>query len=110
MRLTAASLFTLLMGIPLAPASAHHSFSAEFDATRCSDVTGILTKVNYENPHAYLFVNVTTPVGKVEEATSQLSSTTNLTRGRADRTTLMKTVVKTATARGCAPRTGAANR
>lgn len=110
MRLTVASLFTLWVGIPLAPASAHHSFSAEFDATRCSDVTGILTKVNYENPHAYLFVDVTTPGGKVEEATFQLSSTTNLKRGGADRPTLMKSVGKTVTVRGCAARTGEPNR
>jgi len=93
-----------------APALAHHSFSAEFDATKCSDITGILTKVNYENPHSYIFVNVTQPDGKVVEATFQLSSTTNLKRGGADRPTLMKSVCKQVTVRGCAARTGEPNR
>jgi hypothetical protein len=93
-----------------APASAHHSFSAEFDATKCSDITGILTKVNYENPHSYIFVNVTNPDGKVVEASFQLSSTTNLKRGGADRPTLMKSVGKQVTVRGCAARTGEPNR
>ncbi len=93
-----------------APAFAHHSFSAEFDATKCSDITGVLTKVNYENPHAYIFVNVTNPDGKVVEASFQLSSTTNLKRGGADRPTLMKSVGKQVTVRGCAARTGEPNR
>ena len=92
------------------PAAAHHSFSAEFDATKCSDITGILTKVNYENPHSYVFVNVTQPDGKVAEASFQLSSTTNLKRGGADRPTLMKSVGKQVTVRGCAARTGEAHR
>jgi Family of unknown function (DUF6152) len=91
-------------------ASAHHAFSAEFDATKCSDITGILTKVNYENPHSYIFVNVTNPDGKVVEATFQLSSTTNLRRGGADRPTLMKSVGHQVTVRGCAARTGEPNR
>ena len=93
-----------------APAFAHHSFSAEFDATKCSDITGVLTKVNYEYPHAYIFVNVTNPDGKVVEASFQLSSTTNLKRGGADRPTLMKSVGKQVTVRGCAARTGEPNR
>ena len=93
-----------------APASAHHSFSAEFDASKCSDVTGILTKVNYENPHSYIFVDVKNADGKTVEATFQLSSTTNLKRGGADRPTLMKSVGKTVTVRGCASRNGEPNR
>ena len=97
--------FGLLLGAA-APAYAHHSFAAEFDARKCSDITGILTKVNYENPHSYLFVDVTDANGKVEEATFQLSSTTNLRRGGADRPTLMRSVGKTVTVRGCASRNG----
>ncbi len=104
MKLVYAVLLSLLAAA--APALAHHSFSAEFDATKCSDITGILTKVNYENPHSYIFVNVTQRDGKVVEATFQLSSTTNLKRGGADRPTLMKSVGKQVTVRGCAARTG----
>jgi hypothetical protein len=108
MKLVYGVLFSTLAAV--APAFAHHSFSAEFDATRCSDITGILTKVNYENPHSYIFVDVTQPDGKVVEATFQLSSTTNLRRGGADRPTLMKSVGKQVTVRGCAARTGEPNR
>jgi hypothetical protein len=108
MKLVYGVLFGMLAAA--APALAHHSFSAEFDATRCSDITGILTKVNYENPHSYIFVDVTLPDGKVVEATFQLSSTTNLRRGGADRPTLMKSVGKQVTVRGCAARTGEPHR
>ena len=105
---SALAIVVLLMAA--APASAHHSFSAEFDATKCRDVTGTLTKVNYENPHSYIFVDVKDASGKVAEATFQLSSTTNLKRGGADRPTMMKSVGKTVTVRGCPSKNGEPNR
>jgi hypothetical protein len=100
----------VLLLVAAAPASAHHSFSAEFDATKCRDVTGTLTKVNYENPHSYIFVDVKDASGKVAEATFQLSSTTNLKRGGADRPTMMRSVGKTVTVRGCPSKNGEPNR
>jgi hypothetical protein len=103
-------IIVVLLFAAASPAFAHHSFSAEFDATKCSDITGILTKVNYENPHSYIFINVTNAQGQVEEATFQLSSTTNLKRGGADRPTLMKSMGKQVTVRGCASRNGEKNR
>ena len=39
-----------------APASAHHSFAAEFDRSNCGEFTGTLTDVDWENPHAYFFI------------------------------------------------------
>jgi len=50
-----------------APALAHHSFSAEFDGSRTFVVKGVLTKVDWTNPHIYLYLDVTGPNGKVEE-------------------------------------------
>ena len=55
MRVTFGIAFALLLAAA-APTSAHHAFAVEFDAKACADVTGVLTKVNYENPHAYLFL------------------------------------------------------
>ena len=41
------------------PLAAHHSFSAEFDATREVRATGAVTEVEWQNPHAWIHVSVT---------------------------------------------------
>ena len=40
------------------PAYAHHSFAAEFDSTACRDFTGTLTKIDWQNPHGYFYMDV----------------------------------------------------
>src|SRR5262245_58260674 len=69
MKVTAGIVFGLLGLLSSAPTAAHHAFAVEFDAKACSDVNGVLTKVNYENPHAYVFLNVKNASGETEEAT-----------------------------------------
>jgi hypothetical protein len=49
------------------PALAHHSFAAEFDGTKTFVVKGMLTKVDWTNPHIYLYLDVTGASGKVEQ-------------------------------------------
>ena len=105
MRVIAGILLSAAVLFASAPASAHHAFAAEFDAKNCADVVGILTKVNYENPHAYLFLNV-----NGEEATFQLSSTSNLRRGGATLAAFNASMSKEVTVRGCASRNGEKNR
>ena len=104
MKATIGTILFLLMLIP-ASASAHHAFAAEFDAKNCADIVGVLTKVDYENPHAYLFLNV-----NGEEATFQLSSTSNLRRGGATVAVFNASMNKEVTVRGCASRNGEKNR
>ncbi len=38
--------------------SAHHSFAAEFDGAKKVKLTGIVTKVEWTNPHAWFYINV----------------------------------------------------
>jgi hypothetical protein len=40
--------------------SAHHSFAAEFDGTKRIRVTGVVTKIDWTNPHVWFYVNVKT--------------------------------------------------
>jgi hypothetical protein len=49
-----------------APAAAHHSFDAEYDATKTANVTGVVTKVEWVNPHAHIFLDVKGKDGTVE--------------------------------------------
>ncbi|NOT24721.1 MAG: hypothetical protein HOP16_01350 [Acidobacteria bacterium] len=93
-----------------APVSAHHAFAVEFDAKNCSDVNGVLTRVSYENPHAYLFMNVKLANGQTQEATFQLSSTSNLRRGGATPAVLNASINKDVIIRGCASRNGESHR
>ena len=49
------------------PTAAHHSFAAEFDGSKTFVVKGVLTKVDWTNPHIYLYMDVKGPGGKVDE-------------------------------------------
>jgi Family of unknown function (DUF6152) len=40
------------------PVLAHHSFAAEFDGTKQVHLAGIVSKVDWVNPHAYIYVDV----------------------------------------------------
>ena len=45
---------------------AHHAFAAEFDAAKPLKLRGIVTKVEWINPHAWIHIEVKKPDGKVE--------------------------------------------
>lgn len=62
------ALLSLFCAVVVAtPASAHHSFSAEYDKDDPVSVTGAVTKIEWRNPHVYFYVDVLSKeTGKVE--------------------------------------------
>ncbi|HTW66425.1 MAG TPA: DUF6152 family protein [Bryobacteraceae bacterium] len=48
----------LATGLPVAPASAHHSVAAEFDLNQRVTLQGRITNIEWMNPHVYLYVEV----------------------------------------------------
>jgi hypothetical protein len=73
--------YTLLAGfaglgvlVAAVPALAHHPFSAEFDAQAPLTLSGIVTKVNWANPHVYVNVNAKDPSGQTRRWTLELAS------------------------------------
>jgi hypothetical protein len=64
-----------------AAADAHHSFAAEFDISKPVTIVGKVTKLEWTNPHAYLFIDVPDPqTGAVTNWEIEMGSPNGLTR------------------------------
>jgi hypothetical protein len=75
--LLAASLGLLFASTPLL---AHHSFAAEYDSKKPVKLTGIVTKVEWMNPHIYYYVDVKDANGKVTSYAVEGGTPNNLRR------------------------------
>ena len=71
-----------------APAVAHHSFAAEFDSEQPIELTGLVTKIEWMNPHVWFFIDVTDEEGKVTNWGWEMGSPNGLMRRGWTRNTL----------------------
>ena len=71
------------------PALAHHSFAAEYDAKKPATLTGIVTKVEWTNPHVRFYIDVKDPSGTVTNFELTMGAVNGLLR-RGWTTTMLK--------------------
>ena len=81
------SLFLLGLALGALPILAHHSFSAEYDDTKPVKVSGVVTKVEWMNPHVFVYVEVKED-GKTANWACETAGPNTLERQGWSRTTL----------------------
>jgi hypothetical protein len=62
------------------PALSHHAFSAEFDAKKPLKMTGVVTKIEWQNPHTWFYIDVKDESGKVANWGMEMGSPNLLMR------------------------------
>jgi hypothetical protein len=70
----------LALLVPAVPVFAHHSFEAEYDSKKPLTVSGVVTKLEWTNPHARFYVDVKDESGKVINWNFELGSPNVLRR------------------------------
>jgi Family of unknown function (DUF6152) len=89
MRQSLRSVLAISFGLLLllaVPALAHHSATAEFDTSKTFTVKGTITKLEWINPHVYMYADVTDETGKVIPYSFETGPPGNLRRAGVLRT------------------------
>ena len=87
-RLSLAAVAGLGAVLLVTPATAHHAFQAEFDANKQVKFSGTVTKLEWTNPHAWLYVDFKDQNGNITNWSFELGSPNALIRRGWTRTAL----------------------
>src|SRR5215471_3008400 len=86
MRLLTSAIVIMLAAA--APGWAHHSFAAEYDAKKPVKLKGIVTKVDWMNPHVYFYIDVEDEKGAVTNWALEMGPPNGLQRAGWTRNTM----------------------
>ena len=92
-----------------ASVAAHHSFAAEFDGDNCRDFNGVLTEIDWQNPHAFFYMDVTDDSGEVHNWSFQTYALITLKRADTGLDYFKRNIGKEVFVRGCLARNGREN-
>jgi len=108
MRSTLLGVFTLLAAVLIAaaPTPAHHGFSVEFDKDKCMDLKGTLSGLAWENPHAYVDMDVKEASGKAVTWHLEMITPNALKRNGTTRQDFLTQMGKTVNVRACPTKAG----
>ena len=67
-----------LLVVPMA--NAHHSFAAQYDSNQIVNLTGMVTKVEWQNPHVYFYIDVENEDGEFDQWALEMGAPAVLTR------------------------------
>lgn len=95
MRMKHVMIGALLAGVMTVPLAAHHAFAAEFDATKPVTLTGTVTRIEWANPHIWVYLDVVDDRGAVQTWQCEGGAPNTLTRNGWSRDSLKSTQVVT---------------
>jgi hypothetical protein len=100
-------LFVGLFALGMATAAyAHHGFGVEFDSSKCMDLKGTLTAIQWENPHAYFDMEVKNPDGQMVTWHLEMVTPNALKRTGTTKQDFVSNIGNTINARACQSKVG----
>ena len=80
MKIKLAAFLGMAFTAAVLPMEAHHSFAAEYDASKAIRITGVISKVEWTNPHSYLYIDVRDENGNLATWTCEGGAPNTLSR------------------------------
>lgn len=88
------------------PAFAHHGFGVEFDKNKCMDLKGTLTGLDWENPHAYIHMDVKDANGQTVSWSLEMITPLGMKRSGTTRQDFLSNMGKAMAVRACPTKEG----